>query len=303
MTNQTTFRQRVVLHNDKELWTESFGDPKNPALILIMGSGGQGIFWPQLFCEQLADQSLFIIRYDHRDTGLSFSVNFDEEPYNLLDMAKDITHIMDAYQIQTATLLGASMGGVIASMLAGYFPERVNKLALLMTTPDLRASFDAYQGLPARSKLSKPADHILQVAKEMIAPPQTWEEKIALFFKCTYLNNGKTTVDEEWLREIALQNFVRQKNPQGPNNHYRACMISYDLHEEALSKIKAPTLILHGDSDPIFPIDHAYALQKAIPQSNLVILDGFGHGLTNAIYFEQIIDNLTRHFRASGNPF
>jgi pimeloyl-ACP methyl ester carboxylesterase len=299
MINPITFRQKVVLHNDKELWTESFGDPKNPAFILIMGSGGQGIFWPQLFCEQLADKGFFVLRYDHRDTGLSFSVNFDKEPYNLLDMAEDITHIMDGYQIKKASLLGASMGGVIASMLAGFFPERVTNLGLLMTSPDLRASFDAYQGLPARSKLSKPADHILKVAKEMIAPPQTWEEKIALFIKCTYLNNGKAAVDEEWLRDIALQNYVRQKNPDGANNHYRACMVSYDLHEQALPKIKAPTLILHGDSDPIFPIDHAYALQNAIPQSSLIVLEGFGHGLTSAEYFEVIIDNILKHCPAA----
>lgn len=294
MFKQIIFRQKVVLTDNKEFWTESFGDIGNPAIMLIMGSGGQGIFWPQLFCEQLANKGFFVIRYDHRDTGLSFSVNFDDQPYTLLDMAQDVIHILDDYQIKRATMIGASMGGVIATFLSSYFPERITNVVLAMTTPDLRASFDAYMGMPARSALSKPAQHILDMAKEMVNPPTTWQEKIALFLKVAHLNNGSEAIDEEWLKQIALQNFVRMKNPEGSNNHYRACMLSHELHQKALTQVNSPTLILHGDADPIFPIDHAYALQEAIPHAELVVLEGLGHGLTNTKFFEPIIDILVK---------
>ncbi len=136
-----TYQPTVVQTNGLELWTESFGDNKHPTILLIMGSGSQGVLWPQSFCEQLALQGYYAIRYDHRDTGLSSSIHYQDHPYTLLDLAKDALGILDYYQIEQAHLVGASMGGSVSMLLAAHYPERVASLALLMSTMDLRPAF------------------------------------------------------------------------------------------------------------------------------------------------------------------
>src|SRR6187401_121002 len=93
------FEQKVIKANGLYFWTENFGRPKDPALILIMGSGGQGLLWPQKFCEELANKGYYVIRYDNRDTGLSSAIDYQKTPYTLVDMAKDVTLILDGYGI------------------------------------------------------------------------------------------------------------------------------------------------------------------------------------------------------------
>src|SRR3990167_10332674 len=99
--------------NGLELWAESFGNSENSPIILIMGAGGQDILWPTEFCQALAGQGYFVIRYDHRDTGFSSSIDFDAHPYTLLEMAADVVHILDHYQLQHAHMVGVSMGGAV----------------------------------------------------------------------------------------------------------------------------------------------------------------------------------------------
>ena len=111
------FEQKVVQTNGLEFWTESFGKKENPALLLIMGSGSQGIQWPQKFCEQLANKGYFVIRYDHRDVGLSSTIDYQKTPYTLLDMGKDAISILDSYGIKKAHIVGFSMGGPIALLI------------------------------------------------------------------------------------------------------------------------------------------------------------------------------------------
>ncbi len=286
---------KVIFSNNLEIWTESFGDKKNPALLLIMGSGGQGILWPQQFCEELANKGYYVIRYDNRDTGLSASVDFKQSPYTLLDLAKDATAILDNYDIQKANIVGASMGGEVAMIMAAHYPDRLSSLTLFMTTSDMRPAFDTFQGKPTESLLSKPKPIIFEAVKKMTNPPNTLKEKVDVFIENTKINAGtQVPLDTELLRQIGLQSFVRMRNPEGLNNHFAATTASYTLHQEALSKIKAPTLILHGDQDPIFGLDHAEALNKAIANSKLIIIPGLGHGITNTLFYKPIIEGITQ---------
>jgi pimeloyl-ACP methyl ester carboxylesterase len=287
------FEQKVIKANGLYFWTENFGRPKDPALILIMGSGGQGLLWPQTFCEQLADKGYFVIRYDHRDTGLSSTIDYQKTPYTLVDMAKDVTFILDGYGIQKSHVVGASMGGVIAMIFSANYPLRTQSLTLLATTSDMRATFDALEGVASKSTLSKPSEALLQSAKSIVKPPETVDEKVEAFLQNLRINAGPIIpLDEKMVRELATQSAIRMRNPESANNHFQAIKASYDLQRLALSKIKAPTRIIHGDQDPVFGLDHATALKKAIPQSKLVIIPGLGHGLWNEQLYAPVINNI-----------
>ena len=281
-------------NNGLEFWTESFGEKTNPALILVMGSGGQGLMWPQEFCEQLANKGYFVIRFDNRDTGLSASIDYEAIHYTLLDMTKDIVSIMDKYKIQKAHIVGVSMGGVMAQLFGTYYPDRALTLTLLATSSDMRPAFDSFAGKPTTSTLSIPKPPVLDSVKNVLAPPVTLDEKVALFMKLIPIYNPNVTIDKEFVRQQALQTFVRMRNPNGSGNHFQATQVSYELQKNALEKIKAPTLILHGDQDPVFAIDHANALHKAIPHSKLVIIPKFGHGFASSEFFTPIVDNIAQ---------
>lgn len=293
-TIPTFLKSEVLIKVDGlEFWSESFGNKENPSIVLIMGAGGQGILWPVEFCEELAQHGYFVVRYDNRDTGLSTSFNFETHPYTLLDMANDVIHIMDHYQLKNAHIVGGSMGGNIAMLLGAHFPDRVRSLTLMVTTMDMRPALDAFQGIATPHTLPAPDSRVLNAVKEMVGNmPNTLEEKVQLFIRNAKINSGSIPTDEALCRDLALLVFQRMKNPDGANNHLKATMASYDLYTAALSKITAPTHIIHGAEDPIFPLAHGRAIQAAIAGSTLFIMPGLGHSFANRQFFQPTIMNI-----------
>jgi len=285
--------QRVIQANGLQFWTETFGDNQRPAILLVMGNAGQSILWPQQFCEQLANKGYFVIRYDHRDVGLSSPVDYAKNPYNLLDMAKDAISICDYYGIKKVNVVGASMGGEIAMIMGAHFPDRINSLTLMMTSTDMSVGLAALQDQPSNSTLSKPNPEYIAWLKNMMANPKsTVEGQVSQYIEGVRLANGsKIPLDEELIHQLVMQMFARMRYPTNQKNHFLAIQASYALHSEAPSKIKVPTLILHGDQDPIFPVDHAYAIQKAIPHSKLAIVPGMGHTV-HTPFFNIIIESI-----------
>lgn len=300
MTLQTiTQKETIIYAENLELWTESFGNPENPSIILIMGSGGQGVLWPTEFCQALANQGYFIIRYDNRDTGLSSCINFDANPYTLSDMANDVVHILDHYQLQNAHIVGVSMGGAIAMILAAHFPKRVLSLTLIATSIDFRPAFDAMQGIVSNHTLPIPSQHIIEAAKKFqLMSLLSLEEKIQLFIETAKLNSGSISVDETLCREMAILNFSRMKNPESPNNHFRAMMLSHDIHRAASEKITAHTHIVHGDEDPIFPLEHGKAIQTTIKNSTLCVIPGLGHNFSSRELLVPMVENIISTVKA-----
>jgi pimeloyl-ACP methyl ester carboxylesterase len=289
----SAFEQKVIQTNGLTFWTETFGDPKNPPLLLIMGSGTQGLVWHQKFCELLARKEYFVIRYDNRDVGLSSIIDYQTDPYTILDMAKDAIAIMDAYQLKQTHVVGCSLGGVIAMLMGAHHPERIASLTLMMTSTDLRPAAYAVYGNSSNSTLSQPKPDYLAWIKNYISHiPATLDEKVVQFIEFARILNGPKVLSDEALnRQLGLQTYIRMRDPLSPFNHHKAMMASHDLHDDAPSKIKAPTLILHGDQDPILPLDHAEALHQAIPHAQYVLIKDMGHSL-NAKFYDLIIEKI-----------
>src|SRR2546423_177171 len=138
--------ERVVEANGIEIWTEDFGEPADPTVLLIMGASAQGIMWPEELCERLVEGGRHVIRYDNRDTGQSTCADFSQKTYTVKDMADDAVGVLDAYGVDRADVVGASMGGMIAQTVALEHPERVRSLTSIMSTPLAGSIILAIQG-------------------------------------------------------------------------------------------------------------------------------------------------------------
>lgn len=268
--------ERFVSSGSLRFWTESFGEATNPPLLLIFGSGGQGIFWPESFCERLGQAGFFVIRYDHRDTGRSSMCDYAAHPYSLEDLAQDALAILDGYGISRAHLVGASMGGCIGQLLAIHHPERVVTLTSMVSTP--------YKPLTPEDKETLPpaTPEFLQFfAEEDKKPfPVTVQEYIEKELRIWRVCNGEGIDFEERSMRLLLERVSARlaslTDAEHGENHSRALACATD-RRKALRKVKASTLVVHGDKDPLFPLEHGIATAREIPGATLVVIEKMGH--------------------------
>jgi pimeloyl-ACP methyl ester carboxylesterase len=275
---------------------DSFGDPAAPPLFLIMGMGAQMTAWDDLFCEQLAARGFRVIRFDNRDTGRSTWLHHAgtpdvmramtrawwrmpvSAPYLLGDMAADLAGLMDALGIAAAHLVGASMGATIAQTFAIHHPERVLSLTSIMSTtgdPDL----------------PKPSPSV--VAAVMRPQPATLEGYVEQYVGTwRVLRVGRFADEEVRDRERAVRNFARGLNPQGSARHLVAILAS-GSRRRALRQVKAPTLVIHGDIDPLVPLAAGVDTARSVPGAELMVLEGMGHALAMPLW-PRMIDGITR---------
>ncbi len=291
----TTGRTHFAQANDVSIWYETFGKKENPAVLLIMGGCCQGVLWPKIFCEKLANEGFHVIRYDHRDSGLSTCFDFEKQPYDPLDMAQDAVSVLDAAGVKKARIFGVSLGAFIAELMAGYFPERVDSILLMGSTTNIHPMNLAYANLPQDDQASLPPpspDYLAWMKEYMKLAPKTDEEKLAQREAgWNKLNGQKFPLNETINREIHREFLSRMRFPQGVINHIT--MLRRELSEELVrtvpSKIKVPTVIIHGTEDPIFAPDHGEALHRAIPHSKYLLMEGMGH-VPGDHFFDLYID-------------
>lgn len=263
---------------------ESFGKSSDEAIILIQGTGATLLHWPVELCRKLADNGYRVIRFDNRDIGLSTKLdslgqpdwgaifpyvktcNPAPLPYTLLDMAHDVTGLMDALNIDKAHIVGASMGGAIAQLVAIHFPERTSTLT----------SISASSGNP-----NLPAGDPKALQAMSTPPPATTNpDTLANYLVKVYKALGATDNDEI-LKKRALGHINRSWYPEGTTRQVAAVLIGDNCdRREELGKIKVPTMVIHGDSDPIVPLTSGKDVAAAIPNSELVIVKGMGHDLS-----------------------
>jgi pimeloyl-ACP methyl ester carboxylesterase len=285
--------------NQVDIYYETFGQKKNPAVLLIMGACCQSVIWHKDFCERLANEGFYVIRYDHRDAGLSTCFDFEQHPYDLMDMANDAIGVLDAAGVDNAHLFGVSMGSFIAELMAVRFPKRINSLLLLGSTCEIRPMNLALSGAPAEEScsFSSPTDEYLDWMKEFTKlSAQTDAEKLDLRVKgWDRLNGQKIPLNAEKNRDMQKTFLARLRYPQGIVNHLT--MLSNESSEAIVrsipSRVTVPTIIISGSEDPIYPPDHGEALAGMIEHSEYILLDGMGH-IPNDHFYDLYISIIKR---------
>jgi pimeloyl-ACP methyl ester carboxylesterase len=275
--------ERMIEANGVELCAESFGDPADPPILLVMGLGGSMLWWEEGFCAMLADGGRFVIRYDHRDTGRSVAYEPGRPGYRGTDLVADAAGVLDAYGIPAAHVVGVSAGGAFAQLLALGFPERVRSLTLISTS--FAVSSD--RALPPPT--AEFGRFVTSVEVDWSDP----ESVIEYLVDYTRMLAGQERpFDEAALRALARRDVGRARDFSAAQNH--DVLLDGGRSHEPLSSISCPTLVIHGTADPMFPIGHAEALAEEIPDARLLRIEGAGHGVYRADW-EAIVAAILEH--------
>ena len=286
--------ERMIKGNRIEICTDSFGDPAEPTILLVMGAGGSMLSWDDEFCQRLADNGRFVIRYDNRDTGKTTPLCPPGEPdYTLVDLADDAVAVLDAYQIDQAHFVGVSMGGMIVQLIGLNHPERVLTLTPIMSTPQVGVVTDAFAGKDV-TELSPPHPKVLEL---VVRRGQfDWTDRDAVIknqVESFTLIKGSAYPADPSMAESIARDFDRAINYASSVNHTPAMAQSEPWHER-LGEISVPTLVIHGDEDPILPYDHGQALHAAISGSTLLTMEGVGHELPRGVW-DTVIPAILEH--------
>ncbi|MBS0547802.1 MAG: alpha/beta hydrolase [Proteobacteria bacterium] len=276
-----------VKANGIEIEYETTGDTGAPPLLLVMGLGAQMTIWPDAFFQGLAKRGFYVIRYDNRDTGLS--TDFDswgqadvpgaiaklmsgqkvEAPYLLKDMAADAVGLLDALKIDRAHMVGASMGGMIVQIVAAEYAARTRSMVSIMST-------SGRYGLPQ----GKPE----AIAMLSAQPEGTTREQLVahgMKLRRTIGSPGFPTPDAE-LRALVERNIDRRYFPAGAARQYLSVIASGE-RVELLKKVTVPTLVLHGEGDPLLPVDCGRDVAALVPGAEITTLPGWGHDVPSAL--------------------
>ncbi len=279
--------ERIVEANGVELCTETFGDPADPPILLIMGIGASMLWWEEDFCRTLAGRGRFVIRYDHRDTGRSVTYEPGRPGYTGADLAADAAGVLDAYEIAAAHLVGVSAGGGCAQELAVERPDRVRSLVVISTSPALSVD----------RELPPPTDEFgrfVSTAQVDWADAESVIDYLVAYQRV--LAGGQRPFDEAGTRDLVRRDVERARDFAAAQNHD---VLQHDEGSDApLSSIAVPTLVIHGTADPMFPPAHGEALAAEVPGAELLLLEGAGHGVYRPDW-ETLVDAIAEHTAAS----
>ncbi len=278
-----------------ELEYDHFGNPADPALLLIMGFTAQMVAWEEEFCQQLANRGHFVIRFDNRDCGLSTKLhgvpsNSDavimaammetEMPpvaYTLSDMAADAMKVLDHLNIERAHIMGASMGGMIAQTVAIEHPHRVKTLISIMSQP-------------GELTVGQPTQEAMEL---IVTPAPTDRDEYIAFAPKWQLWQSKKYRSDEVSRRNAIRDFDRSNYPEGGPRQMAAIYAS-GSRAEGLQKLQVPTLVIHGTEDQLITPSGGERTAELIPNSTLLMVDDMGHDMPQPLW-PLYFDAITKH--------
>ncbi|MGH3646510.1 MAG: alpha/beta fold hydrolase [Micromonosporaceae bacterium] len=291
--NQPENLERTIHVRDIDLAVQTFGESADPAVLLIGGAASSMDWWEDEFCQRLAAGPRFVIRYDTRDTGQSTSFEAGKPPYTQEDLVADAVGVLDALHLATAHIVGISMGGGIAQRIAVEHPDRLTSLTLISTSP-------GGPGGPANPDLPPMAEH-LEAAFAEEAPTPDWSDRAAViqsFVDAERQFSGSLPVDEARIRRIAGRAYDRTRDvAASQTNHW--IIEGGEPVRPHLKQVAAPTLVLHGTEDPLFPYGHGEALANEIPNARLVPLPRMGHQMPPPEVWDIVISEILRHTATS----
>jgi pimeloyl-ACP methyl ester carboxylesterase len=279
-----------------QLCYERFGDPADPAVLLTMGANAQMIGWHEGFCRELTDRGLHVIRFDNRDAGRSthfhdappadpmaaLDGDFSTAAYSAQDMVGDMLGLLDALGIDSAHLVGASMGGFLSQLTAVEHPARVRSLTTLMSSTGNRAVGQADMAIFAEMRPQPDGTRQSYVDWYLRALP--------VFGSAAFPQDEKDVADRAGLY------FDRGYDPQAMMRQGVAAVMGGDLTPR-LHELKTPTLVIHGTADRMCDVSGGRATAEAIPGAELVIIDGMGHSVPRQLWSElaaRISDHIHR---------
>jgi len=278
----------AITANGITLEYESFGSARRETILLIMGLGSQLTRWPLELCDTLVNRGYRVVRFDNRDVGLSTKMDHTGTPnlaglamkfmsgqalpahYSLEDMAQDTVGLLDALAIEKAHIVGASMGGMIAQIVAARHGERVLSLTSIMSTT----------GNPSLPK-ARPAANAASMQTMMSATSET--DKVSGGVKL-WQNIGSPgyPTDEATLRDWVQKDTRRSFHPTGAARQMLAIVTGGD-RRALCATINVPTVVLHGADDPLIPVEGGKDTAAAIPGAELRIIPGMGHDIPRAL--------------------
>jgi pimeloyl-ACP methyl ester carboxylesterase len=276
---------------------ETFGEPADPPVMLIMGLAAQMIVWDEEFCRDLAARGRYVVRFDNRDIGLSTRLDGERvptvadlllsrlpgrsyrAPYTLRDMAADTAGLMDALGLESAHVVGASMGGAIAQEMAIHFRSRVRTLTTIMST----------SGNP---RLPPPTRKALGV---LVGRAPRERDAFLRYYDATWrvLSGDVLPFDAERTRRQALLTYERGINPDGVRRQLAAIAASGN-RSSALRKVRIPALVIHGTADPLVRFAAARDLRELLAGATLVPIEGMGHAIPRQVW-PRVLDAIETH--------
>jgi pimeloyl-ACP methyl ester carboxylesterase len=285
----STTTEHIVRANGVDLCVETFGDPADPAMLLIHGAGNSMLSWEEDLCARLAAGGRCVIRYDMRDAGRSVTYEPGTARYTLRDLVADAAGVLDALGRPNAHVVGLSLGAGIGQLLALEHPDRVASLTLASSTPggpghensdlpgmtdELRAVFTDEQPEPDWADSAAVIDYLVEAERPFAARSRRF--------------------DEAGMRDLAARVVDRSGNIEWSLANAFA-LDAGDPWRARLGEITAPTLVVHGTEDPLFPYGHALALASEIPGAELLPLEQTGHEYFPRATWDVVVPAILRH--------
>lgn len=275
---------------------ETHGDPQDPTILLVHGLGAQLVAWDPEFVQRIVDAGYHVVRFDNRDIGLSTKVAFPdgvdalteilrhfggetvEAPYLLSDMANDAIGLLDHLGVDRAHVVGVSMGGMISQQIAINAPHRVASLTSIMSTtgdPDVGQADPNVLGLL------------------MTPPPAGRDAAIEASVAVSAAIASPGLFDEPRARTMAAIAYDRSFYPDG-TPHQGLAIVASGSRTDALRMVDVPALVIHGNADPLVDVSGGHRTAEALPNAELLVIDGMGHDIP-MLHWNQVIDAITTH--------
>ncbi|MCW9052424.1 MAG: alpha/beta fold hydrolase [Motiliproteus sp.] len=283
--------------NGIDIAYQSFGEEQHPCILLIMGLGSQMQTWHDGFCSRLADCGYRVVRFDNRDCGQSSVLDNQGVPnlgailkgqhqplaYTLKELARDAIGLLDFLHIERAHVVGASMGGMIAQLLAIDWPKRLHTLTAIMSS-------SGRHGLPGPTP---------EAQKVLFTPPplNLTEETFVPFFVNNWrvVAGNKLPFEEDRIRELASSTWQRGYHPTGIARQFAAMVMDGD-RTQRLAKVGTPTLVIHGGEDPLIPPDCGRDIADAVPGAQFHLIEGMGHDFPISCW-DELVGTIVGHTR------
>ena len=274
----------ITTADSVRLWTKTYGNKKDDACLFINGAGANSSCWSERLCSGLVEKGFFVITYDHRDFGYSDKVNFETNPFDVMDLANDAVRILDSLDIASTHVIGHSMGGFIAQLLAIHYPDRVR-------------TFTSISSSTSSPRVPPP-------------PPETWElfmenkptghleQDLEGFLPVWEYLNGTASFDKELAIDYTRSLYERQEIHGALGESHVKAQANLTDRTGLLKNVKIPALIIHGEEDYLVDKSGGTRTARSIPNSKLVMVQKMGHMLFNKEIKKLVEDQIINYLRS-----